>query len=117
EGRIYLADEGPRPVVAVGLDFPDVRRSLPTTIFEVPRSETVVCLDSAGHVWAQLAGEKHPFLSVFREGQWVDMNPPDTQPLDDDLTYLQPLKHGCIVAQRRPEQEAFFFDGEKWTRF
>ena len=123
-GRIYIA--GPAGVAACAFQGPERRPALPTTIYEVPHRENVVCLDSYGRIWAKLAGPEHLFLSVFANGRWVDypmpgqwFDDPTANQLKyvDHITYIQPLCEGWVVAQHRPRSTAFLFDGDNWTAF
>ncbi len=123
-GRIYIA--GTAGVAACAFQGTERRPALPTTIYELPCQENIVCLDSYGRIWAKLAGSEHPFLSVFANGRWVDYPMPaqwfddptaDQPKYLDHITYIQPLREGWIVAQHSPGSTAFIFDGDNWTAF
>jgi len=123
-GRIYIAS--PTGVAACAFQGTERRPALPTTIYEVPHRENVVCLDSYGRILAKLAGSEHPFLSVFTDGRWVDyplpgqwVDDPTAKQLKyvDYITYIQPLREGWVVAQHGHRSTAFLFDGNNWTAF
>jgi len=114
-GRIYIS--GRAGIAAFAFDAPETRPALPTTIYEVPCDENVVCMDSSGRMWAKLAGPEHSFLSVFAQGRWTDCPAPDSLTHLEKLTYIQPLLEGWIVAQRRSRGMAFLFDSDGWTAF
>jgi hypothetical protein len=114
-GRVYVRNKW--HVGAINLDVPDTRRALPVAAFELSSSRAAACQDSTGKIVAKLSGAEHPFLSMFENGQFVDLPIPQGSAWISDVAYLQPLKDGALVAQEQPGSDVFFFDGKSWGAF
>jgi len=113
DGRVYVRNRW--HVAALNLDVADTRRTLPVTIFELSASRAAACADSKGRIVAKLAGAEHQFLSVFRNGKFGDVAVPAGSAWVSDVSYLQPMHDGSLVAQEQPGGDVFYFDGSAWT--
>jgi streptogramin lyase len=114
-GRIYVRNKW--HVGAINLDVPDTRRTLAVTAFDLSSSRAAACQDSTGKIVAKLSGADHRFLSVYENGQFVDLPVPAGGAWISDVAYLQPLKNSALVAQEQPGSDVFFFDGKSWRGF
>ena len=112
-GRIFL--RGRNRVHAWHPRFPEIRRSLPTVIFSVPRGAGEVGRDARGRVWAQVRqpGGGPMRLSV-NDGAWQVCEPEGAE--RKGLVFIQPLRDEGLVVQWRSEGAAFFYDGAAWHR-
>lgn len=113
DGRVYAHNQW--QTVAIDRKAPDTRRGLAVSVFDLAGPRGVACKDSRGRTFAKLAGAAHPFLSVFEHGGWSDIPVPKGGHPLADLTFLQPLSEGALLAQESPGGEAYFFDGRRWS--
>jgi hypothetical protein len=113
-GRIFL--QGRDRLSAWHPRFPETRRSLPTVIFQVPRSSGEVGHDSHGRVWAQIRPPGDGVMQLsFNDGAWQVCEPAGAD--RKGLVFIQPLRDGGLVVQWNAEREAFFYDGQAWHRY
>ncbi len=118
DGRVYFSD-GQR-VAAFRFGYPDVRPTLPTTIYEVPRGRSMVCLDSTGRLWAVVfnAKTRKPQMAWFGPNGW---NPADLpggiKTQHTNFRLFQPLKRGFLVVQGAGSDRAFLFNGDEWETY
>ncbi len=112
EGRIYLSNQ--RNIAAWDSRRPDLRNTLPTAIFDVSRREQHVTQDSLGRIWAKLNNQ--PWLSVFEDGNWKHHQLPDGESFDQ-VTFMQPLRDGWMIARPRATGTAYLFDGKEWRSY
>jgi hypothetical protein len=114
-GRVYVRNKW--HVAAIAVNVPDTRVALHVATFELSSSRAAACQDSSGRIVAKLAGADHPFLSVYENGQFVDIPIPAGSAWISDVAYLQPLRDRGLVAQEQPGGDVFFFDGKSWAAF
>ena len=114
-GRIYLSDE--RSIAVYQPKLPDLRASLPTTIYSVVHGDTSVCQDDQGKMWAKLVGDDKPFLSVFESGVWCDVKPPGNDKAFDRFVVLLPLSQGGLIALPSTSGPACLYDGSDWRQY
>lgn len=115
DGRVYV--QGHSQVVAIDLDAPDTRRTLPVTAFELSSNRDMACLDCDGRTLAKLLGPSHSFLRLFDTGQWHDLPTPRTPAALEDFTYCQPLRGGGLVVEEQPGGRSYYFDGTNWSEY
>lgn len=115
DGRVYV--EGHSQVVAIDLDAPDTRRTLPVAAFELSSNRDMACLDCEGRTLAKLLAPLHSFLRRFDAGHWQDLASPRLSAALEDFTYLQPLRGGGLVVEEQPGGRSYYFDGVDWSEY
>lgn len=115
DGRVYVQSRC--QVVAIDLDAPDTRRTLPVAAFELSSNRDMACLDCDGRTLAKLLGPSHSFLRRFEVGEWRDLPTPRTPGALEDFTYFQPLRGGGMVVEEQPGGRSYYFDGVDWSEY